>query len=142
MKHTLFILAVLFSFSTACSSMQDADNEDTNNWGNEKTTTVKFENPQYDFGVISQGEVVLHTFKYKNTGNGSLVITDITTSCGCTATKWDKEPLRPNETAEIEVKFDSYGKMGTQSKSITIIANTEPIETTLQITGMVEIPAK
>jgi hypothetical protein len=63
------------------------------------------EPPSYDFGTIPQ-EVVTHAFTVRNKGDKDLVIGKITTSCGCTTAKIDKERIRPGETATLEVTFD------------------------------------
>jgi hypothetical protein len=66
---------------------------------------------------------VEHTFIFKNTGNQSLVISNIVTTCGCTAPTWPKDPLQPGEKGEIKVAFNSTGKIGKQNKVITILSN-------------------
>jgi len=83
----------------------------------------EFEEDSYDFGDLEQGKKVEHTFIFKNTGNQSLVISNIVTTCGCTAPTWPKDPLRPGEKGEIKVAFNSTGKIGKQNKVITILSN-------------------
>lgn len=85
----------------------------------------EFSETSHDFGDIKQGDVVEHIFKYKNVGEGPLVITNIKASCGCTTPKWTREPVAPGESGEIQVKFNSRGKMGLQNKTVTISANVE-----------------
>src|SRR5687767_9689807 len=54
---------------------------------------IKFEEEVFDFGKITQGEVVSHDFKFKNIGNTNLIISGASGSCGCTVPKWPKEPI-------------------------------------------------
>ncbi|MDX5346377.1 MAG: DUF1573 domain-containing protein [Hymenobacteraceae bacterium] len=96
---------------------------------------LSFEKPEHDFGTIKPGEVVKHTFTFKNTGKAPLVIESATASCGCTVPQWPREPIAPGETGKIEVQFDSKGKFGQQAKQVTIRANTQPNITTLTIKG-------
>ena len=103
-------------------------------------TTVEFEDSKHDYGVIEQGEKVAHVFKFKNTGNEPLVLSNVKPSCGCTTPKWTKEPVAPGEIGEIHVEFDSKGKSGKQTKTVTVTANTDPAKTVLTITGDVSKP--
>lgn len=101
-------------------------------------TTIEYENNKFDFGTINEGEVVKHIFKFKNTGNEPLLITNAKGSCGCTVPTWPKEPVAPGASAEIKVEFNSKGKPGRQSKKVTVTANTTPTETFLEIMGEVK----
>ncbi len=102
---------------------------------------MAFENSTWDFGTIKQGEAVEHVFTFENTGTEPLIITKAKGSCGCTAPNWPKEPIAPGETGEIQVKFNSRGKKGTQKKTVTIWANTTPNQTRLRVNGDVSVPA-
>ncbi len=101
------------------------------------TTTIEFEENEFDFGTVTEGETVRYTYKFKNTGNEFLIIKNAKGSCGCTVPSWPKEPLAPGETAEMLVEFNTKGKNGRQSKRVTITANTDPIQTFLTIKGEV-----
>jgi len=79
--------------------------------------------PVFDFGKIKQGEKVHHVFKIKNTGEATLEINNVTTSCGCTAASILKKRLEPGEEVPIEVNFDSTSRIGEQSKDINIYTN-------------------
>ena len=104
------------------------------------TTTVEFSESKHDYGVIEQGEKVSHLFTFKNTGNEPLVLSNVKPSCGCTTPKWTKEPIAPGADGEIMVEFDSKGKSGKQTKTVTVTANTEPATTVLTITGDIQVP--
>lgn len=93
--------------------------------------TFKFEETDVDFGVINEGENIKHTYKFTNVGNEDLVIRTVRASCGCTVPTWNKEPIRPGKSGEIEVIFNSKNKPGNQVKNVTVVANTNPPETVL-----------
>lgn len=99
---------------------------------------MQFEEAEYDFGNVKEGEVVTRTFKFKNVGEAPLVIQNASATCGCTVPQWPREPIAVGETGEIQVKFNSQGRVGTQSKTVTITANTKPATTTVKIKGTVE----
>ncbi len=103
---------------------------------------LTFEKPVFDFGNVESGEVVEHVFSFKNTGEGPLIITNATASCGCTVPSWPKDPIEPNGEGEIKIRFDSKGKSGNQNKTVTIMANTQPSKTTLTVKGIVNSPVK
>lgn len=108
-----------------------------NTVSNQPSTTIQYDGERFNFGVVDEGEVVKHTYKFKNTGKEPLIISNAKGSCGCTVPTWPKEPVPPGGTGEINVEFNSKGKPGPQSKRVTVTANTTPTETYLEITGEV-----
>lgn len=66
---------------------------------------IQFEETKFDFDTILSKDTVLHKFKFTNTGNEPLIITNAYTSCGCTMPQWPKEPINPNESGYIIVGF-------------------------------------
>ncbi|HIE15579.1 MAG TPA: DUF1573 domain-containing protein [Bacteroidales bacterium] len=107
---------------------------------NSNLPVFKFQETSFDFGVLVEGEKVAHSFRYKNIGNSDLIITSVSTTCGCTVPSFSKEPLKPGDEAELEVVFSSSGKHGMQHKTITILANTQPNRTYLEIMAEVITP--
>ena len=101
-------------------------------------TTVKFAESEYDFGKVKEGEKVVHVYKFTNTGKEPLIINSAKGSCGCTVPEWPKDPVAPGATGEIKVEFNSKGKVGQQSKTVTIMANTDPNPSQIIIKGVVE----
>jgi hypothetical protein len=106
-----------------------------------KMPKFQFEQPDFDFGTINEGEVVQHMYKFKNIGTAPLIITKATASCGCTVPSPPKEPILPGQTSQIQVRFDSRNKPNQQVKTITVEANTDPALTKLQLHGFV-VPKK
>lgn len=85
---------------------------------------ISWEKSTHDFGDVVQGDKVEHTFRFKNTGNQDLVITNVEVTCGCTTPKgWPRDPITPGGGGELTVAFDSEGKIGKQNKVITITSN-------------------
>lgn len=85
---------------------------------------LTFDETEHDFGTIDQGTNVEHEFTFTNTGDAPLVITNATSSCGCTVPTWTKEPIAPGETGEMLVKFNGSGQ-NQVTKTVTVTANTE-----------------
>lgn len=100
-------------------------------------TAISFDSYEHDFGVIDEGDVVLHTFTFTNTGAEPLILDKCKGSCGCTVPQCPKEPIAPGATGTIEVKFNSKGKKNKQTKKVTVTANTDPAQTILTIRAQV-----
>jgi len=98
---------------------------------------ISVNNDTHNFGSVKQGTVVKHTFKVKNAGNKELIITSVRASCGCTTPKWPNKPIKPGETGEILVEFNTAGKIGKQIKTVTISSNAEPPTKVLYLKGEV-----
>ncbi|MCS7163248.1 MAG: DUF1573 domain-containing protein [Bacteroidia bacterium] len=84
---------------------------------------AQFEATSYDYGKIRAGEKVTHEFRLTNGGKKPLIIRKVKASCGCTAVAPDKSTLQPGESTVIKVTFDSTGRSGRDSKSVTVITN-------------------
>lgn len=104
---------------------------------NEKMPVIEFETKSYDFGNVIEGEKLSYSFKFKNTGKSNLIIYSSEATCGCTTSHPPKAPIRPGESGEISVIFDSKGQKGDVQKRILVGANTYPAETILTITANV-----
>lgn len=102
---------------------------------------IQFEDKEFDFGTITEGEKVKHTFEFTNKGKSPLLITEVNPSCGCTTTKgWPKEPIHPGESGEIAIEFDSNRRPGQTNKTITVTTNSIPSTTVLKLKGLVVGP--
>lgn len=88
-------------------------------------TVLEFPEPTFNFGKIKEGDVVAHSFHFKNAGKAPLLIISATASCGCTVPSFPKEPVAPGGEGDIVVKFDSHHRSGHQQKSIMITSNAE-----------------
>jgi len=107
-----------------------------------KLPKIEFDKAVHDFGTINEGDKVETEFIVKNTGENDLVIADAKASCGCTVPEWPKEPIAPGASAAIKVSFDSSGKPGKQSKTVTLTTNTENGSETFDIKANVLPKAK
>ena len=145
MKNKIFILSVLIAtcFGSCKKAATSLDNNEKSTTTTEtsvtetpqvedtvdttkvtKSTEMTFEKVEHDFGKINQGDKVDYNFKFKNTGTADLIISSAKGSCGCTVPEYPKEAVKPGESGEIKVSFNSDGKSGEQSKTVSIFANT------------------
>ena len=82
-----------------------------------------FAEPEWDFGTIQQGESVEHAYIFTNEGTAPLTVTEAKSSCGCTVPTFTRDPVPPKGRGEIHVRFNSHGRRGHQSKTVTIRSN-------------------
>jgi hypothetical protein len=105
---------------------------DSSNW-----TTVQWMDSVQQFGKVTDGEKVLISFHFKNTGNNPLVIANASASCGCTVPSKPEAPIPPGGEGVIKAEFDSQGRVGKADKYITITCNTPQREHILKFEGEV-----
>ena len=153
MKNSLFLLFVLAFFAGSCKNDPNAPqpvrtggpnselirNPATANMPTDTSQLARivFEQEEFDFGTVNEGEIVDHTFKFTNTGKVPLTILSAKSSCGCTVPEWPEEPVPPGGTGVVRAKFNTTGKLNEQKKSITITANTYPNMTKVRLKGIV-----
>lgn len=145
--HYIFILTSLF-FAVSCgqSGSKEISTNDVQNTNSADGKTngslpdIKFEEETHDFGRITQGEKVSYSFRFKNTGNTSLIISSASGSCGCTVPEFPKKPVLPGEEEKINVIFSSEGKSGIVEKSISIVTNCEPSTKIIYIKADIVVP--
>lgn len=101
---------------------------------------IKFVEETHDFGNIKEGTQASYEFKFTNTGTAPLILESVQASCGCTTPEWSKEPIAPGQTGKVIATFNSSGRPGTFTKTITVKYN-GAVETNtnyLTIKGFVE----
>ena len=98
---------------------------------------LQFEKETHDFGTIAQGTPVSYEFKFKNTGDQPLVISNVVASCGCTTPEYTKDtPVLPGKTATIKAGYNAAA-MGAFNKSITVTSNASNSTQVIFIKGTV-----
>ncbi|HMQ48802.1 MAG TPA: DUF1573 domain-containing protein [Saprospiraceae bacterium] len=103
-------------------------------------TVMSFEETEFNFGTVVDGEKVSHSYKFKNTGKEPLILSNAKGSCGCTVPEWPRDPIAPGAEGVITVQFDSKNKKGPRNQKVTITANTNPPQTFIYLKGEVTAP--
>jgi len=116
-KKRFFLIIILF---LTASTLSFAD----------KGPRISFTTDHHDFGNVLQGKTVEYTFRFENKGTEDLLIKEVTTSCGCTAALVSSSTVKPGEKGEITVSYDSQGRAGAVSRTITVVSNdlVEPVK--------------
>lgn len=134
MKKTILLLALFVGFGTMAFAQEDQDRVDLTN---DASPQIEFEKKTHDFGTFEEGVQATVTFKFRNTGNAPLVLNSVKPSCGCTSPKWTKEPIAPGEEGSITVTYNSKGRVGNFTKTVTVTHNGEGGTVYLTIRGVV-----
>lgn len=94
---------------------------------------------QYNFDAMERGEGGERVFLFRNDGEGVLTLKLGKASCKCTGTKLTRDRLRPGETSEVTVEWDTSEKEpGPISLSAPVITNDPERPTVvLRVTGSI-----
>jgi len=99
---------------------------------------IIFENKEFDFEKILEGDTAMCMFHFRNVGDTILHIRDIRATCGCTIVESMKRTYKPNEKGTIRAVFHSVGRRGKINKYIYVLTNDKKNKTVrLRITGTV-----
>ncbi len=147
MKRLIIALALASCFLAGCGSGQ-GDGLSTGLVNNPKSATknggkeacISFDKTEYNFGTVLQGEVVTYAFHFTNTGDAPLIISNVKTSCGCTVGEFSREPIAPGQKGVVKATYDSKGHQGFQSRTLTVVSNTNPSQTKLYLKATVQTP--
>lgn len=100
-------------------------------------TTVQMIDSVYNFGKVADGEIVEYSYRFKNTGDKPLIVSNASASCGCTVPEKPEQPVLPGEIGFIKVKFNSANRVGAAHKTVTVRSNAQPAFPELVLTGEV-----
>jgi hypothetical protein len=114
MKKIILTLSVLFATTFLASAQENASNPNA--------PEISFETEVHDFGTIDYASDGTYAFKFTNTGNEPLKITDAKGSCGCTVPKWSKEEVAKGQSGSINVSYDTK-RQGPFTKTVTVMSN-------------------
>lgn len=130
MKKLVFTLSLMMVFISCKENATSKIKSDNVAVAAERDEAAKlvpvmsFDKSEHDFGTIEQNAAQQTVFKFTNTGNGPLIITDAKSSCGCTIPEYPKNtPIAPGDSGELLVKFNGTGQ-NQVTKTITVKANT------------------
>lgn len=84
---------------------------------------AEFLSQTVDFGTVIEGTVCKYTFKFRNTGNRPLIISNVSVTCGCTVPRWSPQPVPAGDTSSIFIEFNTFNKMGLVEKGVNLTTN-------------------
>ncbi|GGD53509.1 hypothetical protein GCM10011514_17040 [Emticicia aquatilis] len=121
MKKLISTIAVVFAFVASIQAQG----------------VLKFNKEVHDFGKISEGPLATYNFEVTNTGTAPVVISNAQASCGCTTPEFSKDAIMPGGKSVIKVGYNTSGRPGAFTKTITVSSNAENSSVILTIKGEV-----
>jgi len=84
---------------------------------------MAFNIDSHDFGTVSEGPAAEYEFHFKNTGKEPINLQRVQASCGCTTPTYSKDPVLPGKEGVIKASYNTSGRPGPFTKSITVVSN-------------------
>jgi hypothetical protein len=101
---------------------------------------IEFNETYKDFGAVKEGEKPTFIFKFENTGTKPLVLSSVKPSCGCTSPFWSRDTVKPGDSGEIKVQYNSANRLGRFAKTVRVQSNAVNNLDAIKIYGLVYNP--
>lgn len=147
MKRIFFIVTIMLfagiAFSqekaTKTATVAPAKTTESQEGNVEKRSSIVFDKLVHDFGAMEKGGDASCVFTFKNVSKKPVTLTNVKTSCGCTAADWPKEPIAKKKKGSIKVKYDS-NRVGKFTKTIKVFIDGSDTPIQLEIKGTIIAP--
>jgi hypothetical protein len=126
MKRTAILILLIFTSSILAIGQNKA----------KKDVDMEFEQADHDFGTLAYASDGSCVFKFKNNSKKPIAITNVKSSCGCTAPTWSKEPIQPGQSGSIKVVYNT-NIPGSFNKTVQVFSTAENSPVRLSIRGNV-----
>lgn len=87
------------------------------------TPRIEFEKVIHNFGDVGPGTKHLCEFRFTNTGDGVLRISEVSKVCGCTPFSLDKAEYAPGESGTLRVGYLADLRYGNTKKQLFVHSN-------------------
>ncbi len=84
---------------------------------------ISFEQTTHDFGNIAPGSTTTCEFNFENKGEGKLIISDVSKTCGCTAPTLEKNEYAPHEGGVLKVQYHADSGAGARTRQMYVFSN-------------------
>ena len=139
MKNSIILFCLITAIvALDCTGRRNENISDsTTRLSADSKAEISFREYEHDFGKVAEGEKIAYVFTFENSGTTDLVILSASSTCGCTVPKYDTRPVSPGKGGNLEVVFDTSGRSGQQTKTITVKSNASKPVVLLKITAEV-----
>jgi hypothetical protein len=121
------VIVLAFVFAGFCADVEDDGHnltfEHSVDDANSAASVISFEQLSYDIGEVGPESVHNFSYKFTNTGQGTLKITRVHAPCGCTTPELKKKSYEPGESGQIDVRFKAPKPAGAVLKHIYVYTN-------------------
>jgi hypothetical protein len=108
---------------------------------NGSSPKIIFEQTMHDFGAVAPGSLTPCKFKFKNKGVGTLKISEVTKTCGCTVFELVKREYAPGEEGVIDVGYTADKTSGPRTRHLYVLSN-DPVSPRIELTIKASIAQK
>lgn len=129
MKRISIILSILLIASSVSFAQKNKRKK-------KNVDEMQFAQEMYDYGTLEYGADGTYKFSFTNTSNKPLVISNVKSSCNCTAPAWSKEPIQPGKSGYITVKYNTI-LPGMFNKTVQVFSSAKNSPVRLSIKGKV-----
>lgn len=98
---------------------------------------IKIDKKVIKFPKTKEGKEIKHTYKLANTGNEPLIIQQYEVACSCTKIEYQETPILPGKEVDINLFFDTKGKIGWQDREVLIYSNAKNSPTKIRFKVMI-----
>lgn len=131
LKLSLLFCAILLASFVSAQTLKAVDNS-------QNAGKVEWLDRQITTGNVPFGAPVSREFRVKNISSENLIILQVKSSCHCTVTEWDHNPIAPGHTGLIKVTYDSQ-KEGDFYRIVSVITNFDSLQSVpLALVGKVD----
>lgn len=102
---------------------------------------ITFQQEKQELGYVLWRNPVTVNYEFTNTGDRPLVVSNVTTSCGCTSATWTQEPVPAGGKGIVKAVFDAEA-IGRFYKEVGIYCNAAPRPIYLEFHGEVTADAR
>ena len=139
-KFGLLLLSTVIVLAIACNHQPTSTKKEaaaTDSVQKKIPGKIEFFTEIHNFGTVKDGEVVVFSFQFRNTGGMPIYITNAETACGCISVKYSKEEIASLSVSTVDVVFNSAGEWGNLIKTVEIKTSNGETKT-LKIGAFVE----
>jgi hypothetical protein len=85
---------------------------------------LEFTKELHNFGTLKEGETVVFSFQFKNSGGSPFRLQKVELECSCLTVQYDKGEIEPGTISPLDVAFHTEGEWGNVIKTINIESTT------------------
>lgn len=133
-RNFAYFLFIILILAAGCGTGSHKGPQGQSSVSDTGKAVISFAEYEHNFGKVKEGEKVACIFTFTNKGTSDLIVNAAVASCGCTVPKYSAKPVPPGKTGNIEVQFNTEGRNGIQTKTITVRSNANTPVVILKIT--------
>jgi VanZ family protein len=125
-RYSIFIFLLISYFAISCqnnSSKQKSPSATSELNKKKPVGRIEFTKEIHNFGTLKEGEIVVFSFQFINSGGSSFRLAKVEPTCGCITVQFNKEEIPSQAKSAVDVIFNTSGEWGNQIKTVEIITS-------------------